>query len=248
MAAGAVAFTNPVTAGIAIGGTVLKIGIAELVAHSARVKAAKSENAGIPQVVAAFDSDVAAIVSAYNNGQASAADCITACQTVDANIQAALKSNVGASGTSWNTASGLAGKCDKSCTAGCCVYYGALGPVLSLMQVALGGAGGSWGRSDHRLTLTATGGTIQVPEVFKSKYGGEDRPGYTITLSRPPALGAVQSGILSTIDELLGKQPDSLQGLLPSGTTASGVNPMFLIIGVVFVFGAILIAAMMGRS
>src|SRR5271163_3407953 len=241
------------TLGISLGASALKIGIAELAAHSARLAAAKSENAGIPPVVAAFDADVAAIVAAYNNGQANASTCIQACQSVDANIQSNLKANitkngVAIPGTAWTAATGLAGKCDKTCTAGCCVYYGDLGPVLSLMQIAMGGAGGSWGRNDKRLTLTTTGGTIQVPEVFASKYGGQNRPAYTITLSTPPPAAQVQSGITSTVNELLGTQPSVLQGLIPASSTTGSINPVLLIVGVVFVFGAILFAVIAGRS
>jgi hypothetical protein len=239
---------GPIGAGIGAAKAAIQVAISDLIQHSARLKAAKSENAGIPPVVAAFDADVAAIVSAYNNGQATASDCIKACQYVDANIKANLQANVGAPGTAWSDSVGMSGKCNKQCTAGCCVYFGDLGPVLSLMQVAMGGPGGAWGRGDPRLTLTTTGGTIKVPEVFASKYGGQDRPSYEITISRAPGIGAVQAGILSTVDELLGNSPSALQGLLPSGVSGGSVNPVLLIVGVAFVFVAVLIAVIAGRS
>jgi hypothetical protein len=75
----------------------------------------------------------------------------------------------------------MAGKCDKTCTAACCVYYGDLGPVLSNLITAAGGQG-KWGANDPRLSMQAGGAVIQVPEVFASKYGGIDRKGYQITL------------------------------------------------------------------
>jgi hypothetical protein len=141
----------------------------------------------------------------------------------------------------------MSGKCDKTCTAGCCVYYGDLGPPLSLAQIAMGGSGGAWGRGDPRYHQTTMGATIDVPEVFASKYGGQDRPGYSVTISRPPIVGDVLGGIQSTVSELLGEQPSALQGLLPSGGTVGGsVNPTLLIAGVGFVFVAILLAVVFG--
>jgi len=240
------------TAGLNIGLSVLKIGFAQLVQHSVRLKDAKNENAAIPPVVAAFDADFAAIVDAYNNGQATAADCIQALQYVDATIQANLRNSITDAsgnflpGTGWNASVGVAGLCNKQCTAGCCVYHGDLGPPLSLAQVALGGPGGAWGRGDPRLQLTATGGVIKVPAVFASKYGGQDRPGYTVTLARVPGVGAVQAGLLSTVDELLGNPPSALQGLLPASGATTGLSPTLLIAGVALIFGAILLAVLAG--
>ena len=242
---------GPIGAGVGAATAAAKVAISDLIQHSARLKQAKSENAGIPPVVAAFDADFQAIVTAYNNAQATASQCITALQTLDANIQANLKANIAGpngaviAGSSWNSTTGLAGKCDKTCTAGCCVYYGALGPPISVAQIAMGGSGGLWGRTDPRLALTSTGGTVTCPEVFASKYGGADRPGYAVTISTPPGIGQVQAGITSTVNELLGNTPSVIAGLAPG---VSSINPIYLVIGVAFVFIGIIVAVFSGKS
>lgn len=230
----------------AVSGTV-KAAVTQLTQHTARLKGAKNENAALNPVVVAFDADVAAIRDAYNNGGADAATCIAACAAVDANIQANLKSHVGAPGTAWSTAVGMQGKCNKLCTAGCCVYYGDLGPVLSMMVTAMGGAPlvPLWGRNDPRYHATANGATINVPEVIGSKYGATDRPGYTLTITAPPPQGKVQAGLLGIVSELTGAPPPSLAGLLPEGMTS--VSPTLIILGVVLVFGAILLAVFGSR-
>ena len=162
-------------------------------AHIARLKAAQSENAALATIIDPYDQDVKYIVSAYNSGQATAAQCIQALQTIDAKVYAYLKGGVQKSGTAWSDASGMAGKCDKTCTAGCCVYFGDLGPPLSLLQIAMGGAGSKWGKNDPRFSEQPGGYVITVPQVFASKYGGVNRPSYTLsvlkraTLPRNPA-------------------------------------------------------------
>lgn len=157
------------------------IGGALLAAHTARLKAAQSENAAVATIIAPYDADIRNIVNAYNSGQASAAQCIAALQQMDQNIVAYLKSGVKASGTAWSDATGSQGKCDKTCTAGCCVYYGDLGPPLSLLQIAMGGSGNSlWQQNDPRWSEQPGGYVITVPQVFASKYGGTNRPSYTL--------------------------------------------------------------------
>lgn len=152
-----------------------------LAAHKARLAGAKNENAAVAQVISPFDDFIKQAVQYYNTGQVSSADFINYVAQFDAKLYSYMKSFVGHPGTAWDDATGMAGKCDKKCTAACCVYYGDLGPVLSNLITAAGGQG-KWGANDPRLSMQAGGAVIQVPEVFASKYGGVDRKGYQITL------------------------------------------------------------------
>jgi hypothetical protein len=244
--------------------------INELLQHSLRLKNAKSENAAIPPVVAAYDGDLQAIVNAYNNGDASPQTCIAALQQLDANIYNQLRSGTltagGAPipGTAWDDATGFAGKCNKQCTAGCCVYFGDLGPPLSLAQIAMGGQGGRWGTNDPRWKGN---GVIEVPEVFASKYGGQDRPKYTITISAPPIGAQVSTSLKNTINSLLGLAPTTptdplgeiisgTSGTAPLGTqggplgfssSPGGLNLTYLVIGG-FGLGFLLLLALVMRK
>lgn len=252
-AAAGFATGGPIGAGVAAIGATIKVAISDLVMHSARLKAAKSENAALQQVITAFDGDVTAITYAYNNGQADAATCIAAAKFVDNAIETNLRQSItgpgGAfiPGTSWSVAVGMQGKCNKLCTAGCCVYYGVFGPVLSLMQVAMGGMGSAWKSGDPRYKAMANGAVIHVPEIFGNKYGGADRPGYDISITQPPITGRVQAGLTATVDELFGIQSSPLSGLLPSGVTQS-VSPLLLALGVGLLFVGVLIAVFVGRA
>jgi hypothetical protein len=160
---------------------VTKIAGALFAAHTARLAAAKNENAAVAQIIAPFDADVQSLAQLWNSGQVTPSQFISYCQQVDQATYNYMRNLVSKSGTAWSDTNGMAGKCDKTCTAACCVYFGDLGPVLSGMIVAAGGQG-KWGPNDPRISQQAGGFVITVPEVFASKYGGIDRKGYTITM------------------------------------------------------------------
>jgi hypothetical protein len=222
------------TAGIAIAQSVLKIGFSALTMHSARLAGAKTENAAIPQVVSAFDADISEIVSAYNTGVATDQQVMQALVSVDNDITNYLKSGIVSNGkfrpgTMWDATTGFAGKCNKNCTAGCCVYYGDLGPVLSLIAVAVSGQPihSQWGTNDPRWKGSVGNATIQVPKVFSSKYGGVDREGYTIVLKKPTVVSNPGSIINSTLSKILPSSvvptTNPLQNLIsPSSSSSSG--------------------------
>jgi hypothetical protein len=185
-----------------------------LAAHTARLKAAQSENAAIVNLIPEYDADIQGIVAAYNSGQASAAQCIQALQVVDANVVKYLRSQVGKAGTAWSDSVGMTGQCNSSCTAGCCIYYGDLGPPISLIQIAMGGAGGKWGPNDPRIAFSAGGTTVQVPAVFASKYGGTNRAAYTLNVikraagsANPPQYAQVGSPTTSPVGRVLEGTP-----------------------------------------
>lgn len=168
------------TAGIAAGvGIIVGIATTLLAQHKARMTGAKNENAAVDQYVPVFDSFVKAIVQAYNSKQCTAQQAATACQQMDQYIYQTFRSFVGQPGTQWNDTSGMAGKCDKTCTVGCCVYFGDLGPVLNNISAVLGFQTSKWGKGDPRIS----GRTITVPKVYPSKYSSYSRELYTVTLN-----------------------------------------------------------------
>jgi hypothetical protein len=160
-------------------GVAAGIATALLKAHNARLQGAKNENAAVDQYIPVFDSFVKAIVQAYNSKQCTASEAAMACQQFDQQLYQKFRSFVGQPGTAWNDSTGMAGKCDKSCTVGCCVYFGDLGPVLNNISFVLGFPTSKWGRGDPRIS----GRTITVPKVYPSKYSSFSRELYTITLN-----------------------------------------------------------------
>jgi len=158
---------------------VASVATALLKAHQARMQGAKNENQAVDQYVPIFDSFVQQLVIAYNKKQCTAAEAATAAQQMDQFIYQKFRSFVGQPGTAWSDSIGMAGQCNKSCTVGCCVYFGDLGPVLNNMSFVLGFPTSKWGRGDPRIS----GRTITVPKVYPSKYSSYTRPLYTITLN-----------------------------------------------------------------
>lgn len=170
------------TEGAAIGagiGIAVSIVASLLAAHAARLKGATNENQAVDQYIPVFDSFVKQLETLWNNGTASAQQLATAAQQFDRYLQNAFRNLVGPPGTAWNDSSGMSGLCDKSCTVGCCVYYGDLAPVLNNISYVLGFPTGRWGQGDPRIS----GRTITVPKVYPSKYSQYSRGMYSITLN-----------------------------------------------------------------
>jgi hypothetical protein len=173
--AGAITAAGAATAGI---GAAVAIAGQLLAQHQARLKGATNENNAALAIVPAFDDFVQRLVAAYKGAQISAQQTAAALQAFDQSIFQQLRGLVGPPGTAWSDSAGLAGKCDKTCTVGCCLYYSDLGPPLSLMRYVLGDRSGQWGASDPRLS----GRTVTVPKVYPGKYSSYSRASYTITL------------------------------------------------------------------
>ncbi len=76
-------------------------------------------------------------------------------------------------------------KCDKSCTASCCV--GCL-DIMPSIQNAMA------------VFSSPTGGTASIRKVFGDSYGLATRGGYTLTYTPPVGV----SGALSSIESSLG--------------------------------------------
>ncbi len=173
---GSVAKSAPVI-GVAIG-AVAAVAAALLAAHEKRLHDAKNENEAVDQWIPVFDSFVTSVVNAYNTKQINAQYAAQICQQFDQTLYSKFRSFVGQPGTAWSDTNGMAGKCDKTCTVGCCVYFGDLGPVLNNISYVLGFPTGKWGKGDPRIS----GRTITVPKVFPSKYSSYTRAQYTVTL------------------------------------------------------------------
>jgi hypothetical protein len=171
---------SPGLAGGIIAGVGIIAGIASslLAAHEARLHGATNENNAALQIVPVYDSFVRQLAAAYNAGKVSKAETAQTFAKFDAVLYQRLRSLVGAAGTAWSDSAGMAGKCDKTCTVSCCLYFSDLGPPLSLARLVLGDRGGRWGASDPRLS----GRTITVPKVWPGKYSSFSRESYKFTL------------------------------------------------------------------
>ena len=168
-------------------------------AHEARVKGAKAENQAINSAVQTFDAGLHAIFDAANSSDpAKNVPGSIAAQQVQqlysdfwAHMAPYMHSpgTADASGGGVNCGQGLnpAGpcvgtpgghKCDKSCTATCCVGCQDLYPtMLQAIQVL----------------NSPTGGTVQVCAIARSSYGANARGGYSLTYTPPTASSMVSS-------------------------------------------------------
>jgi hypothetical protein len=155
------------------------VAAALLAAHQARLHGATDENKAVDQYVPVFDSFVSQLVQAYNSGQITAAIAAQTAQQFDRYIYNAFRALVGKPGTAWSDSVGMAGQCNASCTVGCCIYYGDLGPVLNNISYVLGFPTGKWGQGDPRIS----GRTVTVPKVYPSKYSSYTRQLYSVTLN-----------------------------------------------------------------
>lgn len=152
-------------------------------ASAKRAAQAKNENAAVAQAVPGWDQMVAALVNAYNNGSISSSDVFTGLQAAWNNFWAEVGPQVQPgrngcqSGTlpQFPTAPGRS-FCtgDKNYGAGCCVAYDDLLNssinMLNAVKIA-----DNTGKPTPALILG----------VFASKYGGVNRPQYTVTFARP---------------------------------------------------------------
>lgn len=171
---------SPGVAGGILAGVGIVAGIAEslLAAHKARLQGATNENNAALQIVPVYDSFVKQLVAAYNAGKITKATTAQTFAKFDAALYQRLRSLVGPAGTAWSDSAGMAGKCDKTCTVSCCLYFSDLGPPLSLARWVLGDHGGRWKSGDPRLS----GRTVTVPKVYPGKYSSFSRELYKFTL------------------------------------------------------------------
>lgn len=191
---------------IAAGVTVLVGVIAGLwAAHNARVKGARAENEAINSAVQTWDAGMRAIFDAANSSDpAKNVPGPVAAQQVQqlwSTFWAQMSPYMHSPGTSDTSGGGVhcgdgtlnpggpctgtpgGHKCDRSCTATCCVGCQDLYP--SMLQAL-------------NVLNSPTGGTVQVCTVYGSGYGAQQRGGYTLTYT-PPTLPSIASTAVSDV-------------------------------------------------
>lgn len=195
------AWAGPIGAGV---GVLLGVIAGLWAAHEARVKGAKAENQAINSAVQTFDASLKAIFAAANSTDptknvpgAQAAQQVMAvyqqfwAQMIPFTRAPGAKDSSGGGANCGSSQLNSAGpcmgtpqghKCDKDCTATCCVGCQDLYPTM-LQAVAV--------------LNNPAGGSVQVCTVSGSKYGANQRSGYTLTYT-PPAASSV-SGLLSEL-------------------------------------------------
>ena len=186
-------WAGPIGAGV---GAIVGVIGGLFAAHAARAKGAKTENDAINAYLPAFDQGLQTIFQQANSGQLAASDAITAVNQLWAQWWAnispytsgpgradASKGGTNCGNGQLNPAGPCTGtpgghKCDKSCTAGCCVGCQDLYPtILQAIQVFQNPAGG----------------TITACTVYGSSYGASQRGSYTLTYKPPAAAGVAAS-------------------------------------------------------
>jgi hypothetical protein len=169
-------------------GVVVGVGLALWMAHLARVKGAKDENAVLNELVPNFSKCLIAEFDALNSGKVTAAAAIQDLETIRGTYWAAiapyqkgpgqhthpcsplmqddpLKSGEYAPGCiPWKSASMQTTPCDKTCTAGCCVGCDYVEPAIC----------------SAKYLIQSGGGAIKVHAVGGSKYGYTGQAGFTL--------------------------------------------------------------------
>jgi hypothetical protein len=192
---------GPIGAGIgAIAGAIAGL----WASHAARAKGAKTENQNVESALTAWDASMQQIFQAANSSDpavnitgAQAAGLVQQVYQTWWQAVCPFTKGPGAADTSGcgtncgqglNPAGACAGepyghKCDKSCTASCCVGCQDLYP--SMLEAV-------------NVLSSSTGGTVQVCGVTASSYGVASRGSYTLTYT-PPTIAGAASGLLSDL-------------------------------------------------
>ncbi len=225
------AAAGALTAGIGAGVAILIGVLAGLWGkHEARIAGAKAENQAINSAVQTFDAGLKAIFAAANSSdptqnvpgpvaaqqvQQLLAQFFASMQRFTSAPGAADASHGGTNcgsqqlnpaGPCMGTPGGH--KCDKNCTATCCVGCQDLYPtMLQAVQVL----------------NSPNGGSVQACTVYGSSYGANQRAGYTLTYAPPsiPAAGSAVAGIESALGIGSGGSSSSL--LLVAALLAAAV-------------------------
>lgn len=197
------------SAAIQLGSNILMTGLAELTQHSARLKDAKNENAAAQAAITAFDQDVQQVAQQLQAGQLTPAAAIAFCENEDAQIEKYLQAQVGKPGTAWDGT----GVCSKTCTVGCCIYYGYIhggfvNTINAITQLQQSGQPVS-----HTYVAIAT-----------NKYGLQGRASFTVTFSSIAA--SPGSSLIQSVSSAIG---------LSSTATSSSFLLLYAIIAIVII-------------
>lgn len=234
---GASFLTGAASAGIGAGiGVVLALGMGALARHEQRYKDATNENAAVQQAVQVFDNDIKTIIAAANAGTITKDDAIGYLQqTHDYYWQymSQFQGQPGIASHSCSDPTPFAGKnacyhgakCDKTCTAGCCVGCNVVNGAIANAIYA----------------LNAGGGDIWVCPVFPStKYKNPGRPGYHLTYKDPGIVGGTEGAVQGFLNLLgigsPGTGPNLAGNLKPISATSQ--------VGTLAKYGLIAVAAL----
>ena len=192
----ATSWAGPIGAGV---GLLVGVIAGLWAAHEARVKGAKAENQAINSAVQTFDDGLHAIFAAANSSDpsqnVSGSVAAQQVQQLYADFWAHMSPYMHAPGTADTSGGGVncgaglnpAGpcqgtpsghKCDKSCTATCCVGCQDLYPTMLQAVEVLN---------------SPTGGTVQACAVIRSSYGASGRGSYSLTYTPPTMAGMASS-------------------------------------------------------
>jgi hypothetical protein len=166
-----------------------------LSASAARAKAATNENAAVAKGVPGWDAAISQIVAAYNNGSITATQVQSALTIALSNYWAEVTPQIQSGRNGCNGGSSCPGVpnissayvtneggnnyCSGDIGAACCV---------GCADLNLSTANMNWAVNHASVTGQAVTAFVQV--VFASKYGGVNRPSYTVTFTPPAAIVA----------------------------------------------------------
>lgn len=168
-------------------------------ASAKRAKEAQDENSALRIGVPGVDDGIAQVATAYNNGSLNGDQAIQLINQVRQNYWDEMTPHIQpgrngcASGAADYATLAVGGKfnwCGGSWGAACCVGYADLEPGIYDLRIAINNAEKNSGQSF----------SAKFPTVNASKYGGVNRPGYTITVTKPSSGFA---SVLSPIDAFL---------------------------------------------
>ena len=153
-------------------------------ASQQRAKQAVSENTAVAAAVPGWDQAMYQIQTNYNNGGLSAQQAIQLVDLAWTNYWAetAPKIQPGRNGCQGGTLTkaqadtqfpGTA-QCSGSWGAACCVGYADLANGMNSIIAAI-----------QQTDSTGEASVASIPAVYASKYGGTNRPAYTLTFTRP---------------------------------------------------------------
>ena len=215
--------TGPAAPFVLAAALVMKLIAGFWASHDARVAGAKDENKVVNSAVLAFNQSLKAVFAAVNSTdstkQIQVSDAITACQQILETFWSRMQGHMTGPGRADASNSGqncgtvnpsapctgmISGhKCDKSCTAGCCVGCQDLTPSIAA-AIAV---------------LQAGGGTFTVCQVFGDKYGLSNSSSYPLTYT-PPSVASSAASAVSSIESALTGGSGGSSSLLLLGVAA----------------------------
>jgi hypothetical protein len=219
------AWAGPIGAGV---GAVVGIIAGLWSAHNARVKGAKTENTLVGSAAQTVASGLQAIFQAANAGQITGAQGASLAQQLLQTYWQMVGQARGMPGvadasgggancgtppsfglntpSTGNPCTGMIGghKCDKSCTAGCCVGCQDLTPSIAQAVAVLS---------------SPSGGTMLFCPIASSSFGLAATPSFSLTYKPPPVAQAVAANLSTvggTLATDLGIAPTSTVGGIPA--------------------------------